>query len=157
MSTESLNRLSDHFAEIVRNKILSKSSAELMAVKDRAEKFEGIKNVHRALVDTIEQDEIVDMDLFNYVEEDYKNALVFLAKDWDSELDHMKCIHIESSFYSKPSYWLLVYQISIGGVVLYFECEANKYKVFKHRLIARKGDIEDYWDYYFSHTGLSLV
>jgi len=157
MSTESLNRLSDHFAEIVRNKILSKSSAELMAVEDRAEKFEGIKNVHRALVDTIEQDEIVDMDLFNYVEEDYKNALVFLAKDWDSDQDQMKCIHIESTSYTKPSYWLLIYKILIGGVMLYFECQVNKYKVIKHRLIVGKGDVENYWDYYFAYTHFALV
>ena len=157
MSTESLARLSDYFAEIVRKKILTKSSAELMAIEDRAEKFEGIKNVHRALGDAIEQDEILDMDLFNYVEEAYKNALVFLAEDWDSDQDQMKCIDIESTFYTKPSYWLLVYKISIGAVVLYFECQANKFKVIEHKLIVGKGEVENYWDYYFAYTHFALV
>jgi len=157
MSTASLDRLSDHFAEIVLNKIKSKSITELIAAEVSAEKFEGTKNVRFALIDAIEEDKFLDMDLFNYVEEAYENELYCLTREWSCEAHHMKCTYADLMTYFVGNCWWLSYQICIGDLELHFDCYVDKNKVEHPHISVKKGWSEDYWDYYFTHTAFSLV
>ena len=157
MSTESLNRLSDYFAEIVLNKIKSKSKGQLLTSKARIKIFQETLNTLNVLQDAVEQDVKVEISLLNYVDKTYRDRLESIATDWNSQEDHMQCCYAEFSLSSNNNNWMLLYRIRINELELLFKCEVNTDEVIDYQLRVARGDCEDYWDYYFTHAALSLV
>lgn len=156
MSTESLKRLSDYFAEIVLNKIKSKSKGQLLLSKARIKIFQETLSTLNVLQDAVEQDVIVETSLLNYVDKTYFDRLESMATDWNSQEDHMKCCYAEFSLNSNNNIWMLLYRIKIKELEMLFKCEVNADEVIDYQLRIARGDCENYWDYYFTYANQNL-
>jgi hypothetical protein len=157
MSTKSLNRLSDYFAEIVHNKILSKSSAELLTTETRARKFLDTFKTQQVLKAAKAKDEILDKDILDFVEDRYEDRLELTTIGWHSEEDCMKCIFAQLLPRSTNTTWLLVYRICFEEIGMIFECQVDTEEVCNYVLKVFQGDCDDYWNYYFNRSSSTLA
>ena len=152
MNTELLNVLSDHFADVVLCKMQSKSTWQLLSARVRIKNFDDAHRNWLSLSDEIEIGRDVDTSLLSFAESERKVRMKFVAEDWSSDENHMKCVYAQLVQNTELPTWFLAYRIQINELQMFFTCQVDTEEVFNYQLEVKAGEPEKYIDYFIGHS-----
>ena len=148
MNTELLNGLSDHFADVVLCKMQSKSTWQLLSARVRIKNFDDAHRNWLSLSDEIEIGRDVDTSLLSFAESERKVRMKFVAEDWSSDENNMKCAYAQLVQNTELPTWVLAYRIQINELQMFFTCQVDSEEVFNYQLEVKAGEPEKYIDYF---------
>ena len=152
MYTELLNVLSDHFADVVLCKMQSKSTWQLLSARVRIKNFDDAHRNWLSLSDEIEIGRDVDTSLLSFAESERKVRMKFVAEDWSSDENHMKCVYAQLVQNTELPTWFLAYRIQINELQMFFTCQVDTEEVFNYQLEVKAGEPEKYIDYFLGQS-----
>jgi hypothetical protein len=152
MNTELLNVLSDHFADVVLCKMQSKSTWQLLSARVRIKNFDDAHRNWLSLSDEIEIGRDVDTSLLSFAESERKVRMKFVAEDWSSDENHMKCVYAQLVQNTELPTWFLAYRIQINELQMFFTCQVDTEEVFNYQLEVKAGEPEKYSDYFLDQA-----
>ena len=152
MNTELLNGLSDHFADAVMCKMKSKSTGQLLSARVRIKNFDDAHRNWRSLSDELEMGLDVDTSLLSFAETERKVRMKFVAEDWSSDENHMKCVYAQLVQNTELPTWFLAYRIQINELQMFFTCQVDTEEVFNYQLEVKAGEPEKYIDYFLGQS-----
>lgn len=160
MNEQSLNRLSDYFADAVHAKIKSKSQMDLLIEESLAisstRALETDKVLFNALVDGSQLDE----ELVKYVIEQAAQKRLLATEGWTMPELNLRCDNVRVLSMETENTFALGFKVTLEKCNLFFCCQANANKVYKHGLFENPeemSDIDDAWEYYFQHTPCAIA
>jgi hypothetical protein len=152
MKTELINQLSDYFADVVLCKMQSKSTWQLLSARVRIKNFDDAVRNWLSLSDEVEIGREVDISLLSCAESERKARLEFVAEDWSSDENNMKCVYAQLVQNTELPSWFLAYQIQIHELLMFFTCQVDTEEVFNYQLEVKAGDPEKYSDYFLGQS-----
>jgi hypothetical protein len=152
MNTELLNELSDYFADVVLCKMQSKSTWQLLSARVRIKNFDDAVRNWLSLSDEVEIGRDVDTSLLSCAESERKARLEFVAEDWSSDENNMKCVYAQLVHNTELPTWFLAYRIQIHKLLMFFTCQVDTEEVFNYQLEVKAGDPEQYSDYFLGQS-----